>query len=617
MNEKIFGIVNSDADKTLLHNNANKASERIPVMRDMVAGEVAKELALTELLPKSVTEAHQKGEIHYHDLDYAPLFPQYNCMLIELQGMLSNGFVMGNAEIETPKSISTAAAITAQIIAQVASHIYGGTTIDRIDEVLAPYVRASYLKHLEVGKRFCKDELAAQEYADQQTKKETYDALQGLEYEVNTLHTANGQTPFTTLGFGLGTCREARLIQECILKVRMRGLGKNQRTAVFPKLVFGIKDGINHKHGDPNYYLKQLALECSAKRMYPDILNYGKTVEVTGGYKAPMGCRSFLAPYKDSNGDDVYAGRNNMGVVSLNLPRIALEATCMEEFWELLNARLDLCKIALDTRVDRLRTVKAEVAPILYTEGACGIRLKPDELVFDKLFANGRASISLGYIGLHETVNALYGGDVHPFECSIKQATAKAIVKRMKEAVELWTEESGLAFSLYSTPSESLCDRFCRIDEEAFGIVSSVTDKGYYTNSFHLDVGKEVSQFQKIDFESGYAELASGGHISYCEYPRVTLNLQMIMLEQVWDYSYTRVPYLGSNIPIDECYDCGFQGDSIRSEEGFTCPHCGGPNISVTKRVCGYLGSPDSRPFIAGKQKEVINRVKHTQEKGS
>ena len=609
----IYGIINHSADNTLLHNNANKASERIPVMRDMIAGEVSKLLALEEILPTEVSSAHKAGELHYHDLDYAPLFPMFNCMLVDLENMLTKGFKMGNAEIETPKSISTATAITAQVIAQVASHIYGGTTIDRVDEVLAPYVKKSYLKHLATGKRFCKDEFAAQEYADQEVRTETYNAMQGLEYEINTLHTANGQTPFTTLGFGLGLCRESRLIQECILKVRMRGLGKNQRTAIFPKLVYGIKEGVNRKQGDPNYYLKKLALECAAKRMYPDILNYDKTVEVTGSYKAPMGCRSFLSDFSGDDGTDYLAGRNNMGVVSINLTRIALESNSLHGFYSLLAKRLDVCKLALDTRVDRLRTVKAEVAPILYTEGACGIRLKPDELVFNKLFAEGRATISLGYIGLHETVNALLPEDLeHPFESKAKQELAKSIVEVLSKTTEAWKEKSGLAFSLYSTPSESLCDRFCRLDEKEFGTIDGVTDKGYYTNSFHLDVNKTVSQFSKLDFEEGYAELATGGHISYVEYPRVQLNLQMTMLETVWDYSYNKIPYLGSNVPIDECYDCGYQGDSVRSEEGFTCPHCGGKNISVTKRVCGYLGSPDSRPFIQGKQMEVVSRVKHT-----
>lgn len=607
-------LVGGTADAALKHNNANKAAERIPVQRDMVAGECAKHIALEEILPKHIAEAHTSGLIHYHDLDYAPLFAQYNCMLIDLKGMLEQGFKMGNAEIESPKSISTAAAVTAQIIAQVASHIYGGNSIDRIDEVLAPYVRKSYEKHHATGRRWFKgDEAKASVYATEMVEKETYDAIQGLEYEINTLHTANGQTPFCSFGLGLGTSWEARLIQKCIFQVRIAGLGKNKRTAIFPKLIYGIKTGLNRKAGDINYDIKQLALECAAKRMYPDILNYDKTVEITGGYKAPMGCRSFLAEWQNEKGESVYAGRMNLGVVSLNLPRIALDARGDEDvFWDLFTDRLDLAREALMTRIARLEETTADVAPILYVEGAAGMRLKPTDKVAEH-FKNGYASISLGYIGCREMANAMFPDEGHEFDSEKKQQFIKRVVSALSNATKRWKQETGYGFGLYSTPSESLCGRFYSIDKERFGEVTGVTDRGYYTNSFHLDVEKAVSPFDKIGYETGFAELASGGHISYTEYPRVSLNHQIQMLEIVWDYSYDKVPYLGANIPIDECFDCGWQGDSDRSEEGFTCPHCGGNNISVTKRVCGYLGSPDSRPFNPSKQREVVARVKHHQ----
>ncbi|MGL5323722.1 MAG: anaerobic ribonucleoside-triphosphate reductase, partial [Aeromonas sp.] len=280
-----------------------------------------------------------------------------NCMLIDLKGMLENGFNMGNAEIETPKSISTACAITAQIIAQVASHIYGGNTINRIDEILAPYVRKSYDKHHRQGRLWLKDEAKASVYATKMTEKETYDAFQALEYEINTLHTANGQTPFCTFGFGLGTDWEERIIQESILKVRLAGLGKAKRTAIFPKLVFAIKKGVNFDKDDVNYDIKQMALECAAKRMYPDILNYDKLVEVTGGFKNPMGCRSFLSEW-----DDTHDGRNNLGVVSLNLVRLGIRSGGdIDRFNALLNEGLELCKKALDTRIQALIGVKASV----------------------------------------------------------------------------------------------------------------------------------------------------------------------------------------------------------------------------------------------------------------
>ncbi|MEY1636745.1 anaerobic ribonucleoside-triphosphate reductase [Morganella morganii] len=608
LNNEIRGLV-EQSDMSILNENANKDSKVIPTQRDLLAGIVAKHYAKQHILPRDVVISHERGEIHYHDLDYAPFFPMFNCMLIDLKGMLTHGFKMGNAEIEQPKSISTATAVTAQIIAQVASHIYGGTTINRIDEILAPFVTASYNKHLITAKEWQIPD--AEGYANARTEKECYDAFQSLEYEVNTLHTANGQTPFVTFGFGLGTSKESRMIQQAILRNRIAGLGKNHKTAVFPKLVFAIKKGLNHQYGDPNYDIKQLALECASKRMYPDILNYDQVVKVTGSFKTPMGCRSFLGVYEE-NGEMIHDGRNNLGVISLNLPRIAIESQGSEaDFWSLLDERLVLAKKALMTRIARLENVKARVAPILYMEGACGVRLKADDSVTE-IFKNGRASISLGYIGIHETINALTGTETHMYDDEQRRALGIAIVERLRRATDEWKNETGYGFSLYSTPSENLCDRFCRLDTAEFGIIPGVTDKGYYTNSFHLDVEKKVNPYDKLDFEAPYPPLANGGFICYGEYPNLQHNLKA--LEDVWDYSYDRVPYYGTNTPIDECYECGFAGEFNCTSKGFVCPKCGNHDasrVSVIRRVCGYLGSPDARPFNAGKQEEVKRRVKH------
>jgi ribonucleoside-triphosphate reductase len=608
LTKEIEGLI-EESNADLLNENANKDGKVIPTQRDLLAGIVAKHYAKTRILPRDIVKAHESGDIHYHDLDYAPFFPMFNCMLIDLQGMLTRGFKMGNAEIDTPKSISTATAVTAQIIAQVASHIYGGTTINRIDEVLAPYVKASFDKHLQIAQEW--DIHNPEAFASARTEKECYDAFQSLEYEVNTLHTANGQTPFVTFGFGLGTSWESKLIQQSILKNRIAGLGKNSKTAVFPKLVFAIKDGLNHKESDINYDVKQLALECASKRMYPDILNYDKVVEVTGSFKTPMGCRSFLGTYEE-NGELQHEGRNNLGVVSLNLPRIAIKAKgSLDAFYEILDERMSLARRALETRISRLENVKARVAPILYMEGACGVRLNPDDSIAP-IFKNGRASISLGYIGIHETMTALFGTETHMFDDAKIQEYALDIIKYMKEKVTSWGEETGYAFSLYATPSENLCSRFCQIDTKEFGVVKGVTDKGYYTNSFHLDVEKNVNPYDKIDFEMPYPEISSGGFICYGEFPNMQRNIEA--LENVWDYSYSRVPYYGTNTPIDECYECGYTGEFDCTSKGFTCPKCGNHDatkVSVTRRVCGYLGSPDARPFNFGKQEEVKRRVKH------
>ncbi|KKD59753.1 ribonucleoside-triphosphate reductase [Grimontia sp. AD028] len=608
LNHEIRGLV-EQTNSDILNENANKDSKVIPTQRDLLAGIVAKHYAKQYMLPKAVVRAHEQGDIHYHDLDYAPFFPMFNCMLVDLENMLTHGFKMGNAEIDTPKSIQTATAVTAQIIAQVASHIYGGTTINRIDETLAPYVEISYEKHLMVAREW--DIPDAESYARARTEKECYDAFQSLEYEVNTLHTANGQTPFVTFGFGLGESWAARLIQQSILRNRIAGLGKNRKTAVFPKLVFSLKSGLNLKDGEPNYDIKKLALECASKRMYPDILNFDKVVEVTGSFKTPMGCRSFLSAYEE-NGELIHEGRNNIGVVSINLPRIAIRANgCEETFYKLLDEVLAVAREGLDTRIARLQGVKARVAPILYMEGACGVRLNPDDDV-SEIFKNGRASISLGYIGIHETMNALYGVEEHVYDSEALREKALNIVKYLKAATDSWKEETGYGFSLYSTPSENLCSRFCKIDTKEFGLVNGVTDKGYYTNSFHLDVEKKVNPYDKIDFEMAYPAIANGGFICYGEYPNIQHNVEA--LENVWDYSYERVPYYGTNTPIDECYECGFTGEFDCSSKGFVCPSCGNHDstkVSVTRRVCGYLGSPDARPFNDGKQEEVKRRVKH------
>ena len=608
LNKEIEGLIEQN-NTDLLNENANKDGKVIPTQRDLLAGIVAKHYAKQHILPRDIVHAHESGDIHYHDLDYAPFFPMFNCMLIDLEGMLTRGFKMGNAEIDTPKSISTATAVTAQIIAQVASHIYGGTTINRIDEILEPYVLASHQKQLKLAHEW--EIPNPQEFALTQTEKECYDAFQSLEYEVNTLHTANGQTPFVAFGFGLGESWACKLIQQSILRNRIAGLGKNRKTAVFPKLVFAIRDGLNHKPSDPNYDIKQLALECATKRMYPDILNYDKVVEVTGSFKTPMGCRSFLNTYEE-NGELIHDGRNNLGVVSLNLPRIAIEAQGDEtRFYEILKTKLQLARRALDTRIHRLENVKARVAPILYMEGACGVRLNADDNIAE-IFKNGRASISLGYIGVHETIAALFGTENHVYDDEKLRLKALKVIDFMKQHVEAWTNETGYAFSLYGTPSENLCNRFCRLDAKQFGVIEGVTDKGYYTNSFHLDVQKKATPYDKIDFEMPYPEISSGGFICYGEFPNMQHNVEA--LENVWDYSYSRVPYYGTNTPIDECYECGYTGEFECTSKGFTCPKCGNHDsskVSVTRRVCGYLGSPDARPFNDGKQEEVKRRVKH------
>ena len=533
-----------------------------------------------------------------------------NCCLIDFEGMLKNGFKIGNAEVESPKSIQTATAQISQIIANVASSQYGGCSADRIDEVLAPYAEKNYKKHLKDAEEWVLPE-KREDYAWQKTKKDIYDAMQSLEYEINTLFTSNGQTPFTSLGFGLGTNRFEREIQKAILEIRIKGLGSEHRTAIFPKLIFTLKRGLNLEPGSPNYDIKQLALECATKRMYPDVLSYDKIVELTGSFKVPMGCRSFLQGWKDENGVEVNSGRMNLGVVTVNLPRIALESGGdKEKFWEIFNERMNIAEDALVYRVERTKEATPANAPILYQYGAFGKRLGKYDQV-DQLFRNRRATISLGYIGLYEVATVFYGPNWEE-NPEAKQFTIE-IIKDMKKRVEEWSDQYDYHFSIYSTPSESLTDRFCRLDTEKFGKVPDITDKEYYTNSFHYDVRKNPTPFEKLDFEKVYPEAgASGGFIHYCEYPVLQQNPKA--LEAVWDYAYDRVGYLGTNTPIDRCYKCDFEGDFTPTERGFACPNCGNSDpktVDVVKRTCGYLGNPQARPMVNGRHKEIAARVKH------
>ncbi|UYL05720.1 anaerobic ribonucleoside-triphosphate reductase [Klebsiella phage KP13MC5-1] len=603
------------SNKELTNENANKDSRVFPTKRDLLAGIVSKHMARNHILPKHIVAAHDSGDIHYHDLDYSPFTPYTNCCLVDLKGMLANGFKMGNADIEPPKSIGVATALMAQITAQIASHQYGGTTFANVDLVLAPYVEKTFAKHVRDARKY--QVALVKDYAISKTEKDVFDAFQSYEYEVNTLHTANGQTPFVTITFGTGTGMFERMIQKAILKNRIRGLGKKGITPVFPKLVMFMEKGINLDPEDQNYDIKQLALECSSKRMYPDIISAANNRRITGSSVpvSPMGCRSFLSVWNDEHGNEILDGRNNLGVVTINLPRIAIEAEAQEDedahdaFWRILDERLELCFEALMTRIDSLRGVKASVAPILYTEGAFGVRLKPDDEILE-LFKNGRSSISLGYIGLHETL-MLFGSGQHPFDRIGSQNMGRLILEYLRAATEAWKKKTGFGFSLYSTPAESLCHRFCKLDYEKFGSIKGITDKGWYTNSFHLDVDRKVTPFEKIDYEADYHYIATAGHISYVEFPDMKNNLQA--LEKVWDYAMEKLDYFGTNLPVDKCFVCGSDDEFTPTEEGFHCKHCGNHDpakMNVTRRTCGYLGAAE-RPMNKGKQNEIIHRVKH------
>ena len=578
--------------------------------RDLTAGAVAKAIGL-KMLPPAVANAHLRGDIHWHDLDYTPFMAETNCCLIDFDYMLNHGFSIGNAEVEPAHSIQVAVTQMTQIIANVASSQYGGCSSDRTDQVLAPFAEKNYQKHLREFGDVIDDPATLKALAVKQTKKDIYDALQTLEYQVNTLYSTQGQTPFVTVGFGLGTSWIEREIQKDILKIRILGLGKERRTAIFPKLVFTLKRGLNLNPDDPNYDIKQLAIECATKRMYPDVVSYDTIKRLTGSFKAPMGCRSFLQGWTDpKTGKEVNAGRMNLGVITVNLPRIAMESKGdKDKFWKIFEERMRICKEGLLYKIERTKQATPESAPILYKYGAFGHRLADTDSI-DDLFKNGRATVSLGYIGLYEVGTVFYGSAWEKNHDA--KAFSVSIVKALDDHCKAWEKQYGYHFSVYGTPSESLTDTFCREDTKKFGIVKDITDKEYYTNSFHYDVRKSPTPFEKLDFEKDYPQYSAGGFIHYCEYPNLKQNPKA--LEAVWDYAYDKIGYLGTNTPIDQCFKCGFKGEFTATAKGYECPECGNHDpatCDVVKRLCGYLGNPNKRPMVHGRQEEIIHRKKH------
>ena len=655
VNEAVSRFINQDP--TLIHENANKDANVYATQRDLLAGAVSKAAAFN-MLPPAVANAHMKGDIHFHDADYSPFTAQSNCSLPNFWDMLANGFTLGNAPMASPKSIAIAATQITQIMKDVASSQYGGQTANRADEHLAAYAKKDYEKFLEEARETIPDGMPV-EFARRQvenakanepaklhfgsreplpmdtpfhtdvdeleqereilakvrTRKSIYDAMQTMEYQINSNRVSNGQTPFVTVGFGLGTDWFAREVQRAILLNRIRGLGKDHHTAIFPKLVFTVRHGVNADPGDPNYDLKQLALECATKRMYPDVVFYENIVKITGSFKAPMGCRSFLQGWiNPETGKDEEDGRMNLGVVSVNVPRIAIESHgSKERFWKLFNERMEVAHQALQFRIMRCKQATPVNAPTLFRFGAFG-RLGASGNV-DTLFKNERATVSLGYIGLAEATAVFYGKDWirdHGWDPQGKEF-ALSIVKRMSELCKQWSKAEGYHYSVYSTPAESLTDRFNRMDREKFGRIEGVTDHDFYTNSFHYPVWLQPTPMEKLTYEKDFPYYASGGFINYCEYPCLQDNPKA--LEAVWDYAYNiGIGYLGTNTPIDHCFVCGFQGDFEPTDEGFKCPECGNcdpDKCNVTKRTCGYLGNPVQRPMVHGRHEEISHRVKH------
>lgn len=610
--DSILSLIRNE-NKELAEENSNKNTILASTQRDYIAGEVSRDLTNRVLLPEKLSKAHQEGIFHFHDADYF-LQPIFNCCLINIGDMLDNGTVMNGKLIESPKSFQVACTITTQIIAAVASSQYGGQSVDL--KHLGKYLKKSRDKFEKAIKKACGKNTPKEtidKLVDERLKSELKSGVQTIQYQINTLMTTNGQSPFVTLFLHLEEddkyIDENAMIIEEILQQRLQGIKNEQGvyvTPAFPKLVY-VLDEHNCLKGGKYDYLTQLAVKCSAKRMYPDYISAKKMREnYEGNVFSPMGCRSFLAPWKDENGNYKFEGRFNQGVVSLNLPQIGIIAKGDEEkFWKILDERLDLCYEALMCRHNALMGTKSDVSPIHWQYGAIA-RLKKGEKI-DKYLMNGYSSISLGYIGLYEVTKLMKGvPQTEPEGLDF----ALRLMNKLRSTCDKWKADTGIGFALYGTPAESLCYRFARIDKEKFGTIEDVTDKGYYTNSYHVDVREHIDAFDKFKFESQFQKISSGGAISYVEIPNMRNNLKA--LSNAVKFIYDNIQYAEFNTKSDYCQACGYDGEIIINDDNeWECPQCHNKDhakMNVTRRTCGYLGE---NFWNVGKTKEIKSRVLH------
>lgn len=631
--ESIMKLI-SHRNKELNEENANKNPVILSTQRDYIAGETSKDISDRILLPERVVKAHKDGVLHFHDKDYFIQKGMFNCCLVNIQDMLDHGTVMNGKMIESPKSFQVACTVMTQIIAAVASNQYGGQSINI--KHLGKYLRKTYEKTLAQAEQNLDEDTI--QGLNEETKKKVVERIarermmedlragvQTIQYQINTLMTTNGQSPFVTIFLNIQKddeyADEIAMIIEEILRQRLQGI-KNESgvyvTPAFPKLIYVLNED-NNLSGGKYDFLTHLAAQCSSKRMYPDYISAKIMKEnYDGEVFSPMGCRSFLSAWKDEDGSFKWEGRFNQGVVSINLPQIGIVAKGdMDKFWALFNERLELCKEALLCRHESLLGTLSDVSPIHWQYGAIA-RLKPGEKI-DKYLKNNYSTISLGYIGLYELTNLM----THESHTSANgEAFAKKVLNHLRETVDIWKNEYNIGFGLYGTPAESLCYRFARIDKERFGDIENVTDKGYYTNSYHVDVREKIDAFNKLTFESQFQKISNGGAISYIEVPFLFNNLNAI--EAVIKFMYNNIQYAEFNTKSDYCTKCGFTGEiKLNDELEWECPNCGtrmnsdGTSISdndskgvlkIVRRTCGYLGE---NYFNKGKTEEIKKRVTH------
>lgn len=606
--DSILGLLDK-SNEDVLNENSNKNGHLASTQRDLVAGEVSKDIARRKLIPAHIVQAHDEGAIHYHDMDYA-IQPIHNCMLINLEDMLNNGTVINNKLVESPKSFATACTVTTQIIAQIASGQYGGNSITI--KHIAPFLRVSYNKYLNKYMEKYSEEMA-HELAEDRMLEELKSGIQTIRYQLSTLHTSNGQSPFSTIYLEIEEGgeyeREEALICEEMIRQRLEGMKNYKGQEIgeeFPKLVY-LLDEHNCLEGGKYDYITRLAAKCNTKRLVPD---YQSAKIMRKNYDGetfpPMGCRSHLSNWKDENGNYKWYGRFNQGVVSLNLVQVALTANKdMDKFWEILDERLELCREALMVRHNLLLGTPSDISPIHWQHGGIA-RLKKGEKI-DPLLKDGYSTLSLGYVGVYEMTQAMLGVSHTTPE---GEKFALEVMNHLKDTCDKWKKETGLGFGLYGTPGESLTSRFCRLDKQKFGEIKNVTDRMYYTNSYHVHVAEEIDAFEKLKFESQFHDISLGGCISYVEVPDMSKNLPAV--EQIINYIYHNIQYAEINTKPDVCFKCGYTGEiKLDDDMEWYCPNCGNRDkneMQVMRRTCGYIGS---NMWGKGRTQEISQRVLH------
>ena len=613
--------------------NSNKNAQVVTTQRDYLAGITSTDITRRFLLPEDIVEAHDKGIIHFHDADYFAQNALHNCELINLDDMLQNGTVINGVMIEKPHRFITAATIATQIILAVTSSSYGGATVSLTH--LAPFVRLSYEKYLKKyqSRNLSKEE--CEKFAMEDTKKEVEDGVQTFNYQVNSMTNTNGQAPFLSVCMYLGETDEYKdelaMVIEEFLKQRILGF-KNEKgvyiTPAFPKLLYVLEE--DNIHEDSKYwYLTKLAAECTAKRMVPDYISEKMMLELKKNEKGEgdcypcMGCRSFLTPDRTMSlgniakaknyveGKGKYYGRFNQGVVTINLPDVALSADGdMDEFWKIFDERLELCHRALQIRHKRLSNVTSDVAPILWQNGALA-RLEKGESIHE-LLHHGYSTISLGYAGLYECVKVMTGHS-HTDNGPGKEFGLK-VMQHLNDATKKWKEEEDIDYSVYGSPIESTTYKFAKCLKERFGTVKGITDRGYITNSYHVPVFEEIDAFSKLKLESEFQKLSPGGAISYIETPNLQNNLDAII--EVIKFIYDNIMYAELNTKSDYCQKCGYTGEILIDDDlEWYCPNCGNRDhntLNVARRTCGYIGT---NFWNKGRTQEIKERVLHIDNK--